>query len=244
VKPHPSIHQQVVEPEMVSIPSGSFLMGSLDGQENERPIHQVRLDAFALGKYQVTNREYQCFVEATGHAAAPFWQDERFRQSDQPVVGINWYDAVAYCEWLSRMTGQMYRLPTEAEWEYAARGGLESKRYPWGDEPPQAQRDYHLRWKDRPESVGLYPPNGYGLYNMSDNVHEWCSDWYDAAFYHSSPEHNPPGPSSGVRRASRGGSWRHQVKMTRCAARSAIPPAYHYSDYGFRLTRVDESCIG
>lgn len=221
---------------MVLIPGGSFLMGSHEGQDNERPVHRVWLDPFELGKYQVTNQAYRRFVEATGRPAPPFWQEERFSRPSQPVVGVNWFDAVAYCEWLNRMTGREYRLPTEAEWERAARGGREGKNYPWGDEPPQSQPDYHLRWRDEgPEDVGLYPPNGYGLYNIGDNVHEWCSDWYDPTYYQYSPERNPPGPPSGMRRASRGGSWRHHIKISRCAARSAIPPAYRYSDYGFRL---------
>jgi len=222
---------------MILIPGGSFLMGSDEDQENERPVHRVWLNPFELGKYQVTNQEYRRFVEATGHPVSSFWTDDRFNRPNQPVVGVNWFDAVAYCEWLSRVTERGYRLPTEAEWEYAARGGFEGKRYSWGDEPPQSQPDYHLRWQDGPEEVGLYPPNGFGLRNIGDNVHEWCSDWYDPTYYQSSPEKNPPGPISGTRRASRGGSWRHQIKISRCAARSSIPPAYRYSDYGFRLAR-------
>ncbi|MBI3952121.1 MAG: formylglycine-generating enzyme family protein [Acidobacteria bacterium] len=237
MRAHQHISQPVLEPEMALIPGRPFLMGSHDGRDNERPVHRVWVDSFEIGKYQVTNREYRCFVEATGHLAPPFWQDEHFHRPNQPVVGVNWFDAVAYCEWLSRVSGREYRLPTEAEWERAARGGLEGKRYSWGDEPPPSQPDYHLRWPDGPEDVGLSPPNGYGLYNIGDNVHEWCLDWYDPNYYQYSLERNPLGPPNGTRRASRGGSWRHQIKISRCAARSAIPPAYHYSDYGFRLAR-------
>lgn len=222
-------------PEMVLIPGGYFLMGSEDGQENGKPVHRVWVDSFELGKYQVTNREYGYFVEATGHVPPPFWPDDNFNRPHQPVVGVNWFDAVAYCEWLRRETGRPYRLPTEAEWERAARGGLEGKRYPWGDEPPEEQPDCSLRWLEGPEEVGLYPPNGYGLYNIGDNVHEWCSDWYDPMYYHYSPEKNPQGPPTGTRRASRGGSWRHHMKISRCAARSSIPPSYRYADYGFRV---------
>jgi formylglycine-generating enzyme required for sulfatase activity len=95
-----------------------------------------------------------------------------------------------------------------------------------------------VRWKNAPEEVGLYAPNPFGLYNPGDNVHEWCADWYDADYYARSPERNPQGPKSGVRKASRGGSWRHHVKVTRTAARSSIPPEFKYADYGFRLART------
>jgi formylglycine-generating enzyme required for sulfatase activity len=229
--------QLVIEPEMVLIPAGSFLMGSEDGPENERPVHRLWVDSFELGKYQVTNREYRRFVETTGYGPPPNWNDASFNRPDQPVVGISWYDAVAYCEWLSRETNRAYRLPTEAEWERAARGGVEGRRYWWGDEPPEQQPDYARRWREGPEPVGRYQPNGFGLYNIGDNVHEWCADWYDPTYYHHSPETNPQGPPTGTRRASRGGSWRHQIKLSRCAARSSIPPSYRYADYGFRVAR-------
>jgi len=151
------------------------------------------------------------------------------------VVAVSWLDAVAYCEWLSVACAKHYRLPTEAEWERAARGGAENSPYPWGDCPPEKLPEYANRWKTGPEPVGLYSPNAYGLYNLGDNVHEWCSDWYDAGYYACSPERNPPGPAKTSRRASRGGSWRHHIKVTRTAARSSIPPEFKYADYGFRI---------
>src|SRR5436309_1865426 len=113
-----------------------------------------------------------------------------------PVVAMSWHEAASYCEWLSGMTGKRYRLPTEAEWERAARGGQESFLYPWGDAPPETIPDYDKRWKLGPEPVGLYKPNGYGLYNVGDNVHEWCSDWHADGYYARSPERNPEGPKS------------------------------------------------
>jgi formylglycine-generating enzyme required for sulfatase activity len=154
-----------------------------------------------------------------------------------PVVSVSWDEAVAYCDWLSCATGKQYCLPTEAEWERAARGGAEGLLYPWGDAPPEFVPDYATRWKKGPEPVGFYPPNTYGLYNLGDNIHEWCADWYDDGYYAHSPERNPRGPVSGSRRASRGGSWRHHIKVTRTAARSSIPPEFQYADYGFRIAR-------
>jgi formylglycine-generating enzyme required for sulfatase activity len=148
---------------------------------------------------------------------------------------VNWFDAVAFCRWLSGQMEMHFRLPTEAEWEFAARGG-EQRVYPWGDTP----REYPAaRWEKGPEPVGETGPNAYGLFDMCENVHEWCSDWFDAGYYAVSPEENPPGPQRGTRRASRGGAWRHHVKFCRCAARSSIPPEFRYADFGFRLAATD-----
>jgi len=169
----------------------------------------------------------------------PFWSDPNLNQPEQPVVGVSWYEATRYCEWLGVTTGNNFRLPTEAEWERAARGGREGTLYAWGDAPPQSLPWYAercaARWKTGPETVGGGEPNAYGLYNMCDNVHEWCSDWYSADYYAVSTERNPCGPETGDRRASRGGSWRHHIKVSRCAARSSIPPEFQYADYGFRV---------
>jgi len=223
------------EPSLIEIPEAWFLMGSDTGQDCERPIHRVWIDAFRLAAAQVTNTEYDCFLRAPSHVAPPFWQDPNFNHPQQPVTGVSWFEATRYCEWLSGQTGRKYRLPTEAEWELAARGGLEQKNFPWGNAPPQSRPNYLTRWQTGPEPVARYSPNAFGLYDICDNVHEWCSDWYDPNYYAVSPERNPRGPESGKRKSSRGGSWRHHVKVARCSARSSIPPDFQYADYGFRV---------
>jgi len=224
-------------------------MGCDSGQDNEKPVHRVWVDEFLLAARQVTNAEYSGFLHDTETLPPPFWSDPAFNNPAQPVVGVSWHDAVRYCEWLSETIGKSppgtkFRLPTEAEWERAARGGRDGALYPWGDVPPQSLAGYAERsadyWKTGPEPVARAEANAYGLYNMCDNVHEWCSDWYAPEYYAVSPERNPRGPEAGERRASRGGSWRHHVKMSRCAARSSIPPEFKYADYGFRVARYVE----
>jgi len=230
-------------PTLVRIPAGWFLMGCDSGQDNEKPVHRVWVDEFLLAACQVTNQDYGRFLRGTTSLPRllppPFWSDPAFNHPAQPVVGVSWHEAVRYCEWLSASAGGRFRLPTEAEWERAARGGAEGALFPWGDALPQSLRAYDDRcaglWKTGPEPVGGGEPNAYGLYNMCENVHEWCSDWYAPDYYAVSPERNPRGPETGERRSSRGGSWRHHVKMSRCAARSSIPPDFKYADYGFRV---------
>jgi formylglycine-generating enzyme len=223
-------------PEMMVIPASFFLMGSDAGPENEMPRHRVWLDSFAVAKFPVTNREYKIYVEDCQARAAPFWSETMFADPEQPVVGVSWQDAIAYCAWLRARTGEAFRLPSEAEWEKAARGRRQDTLYPWGDDPP-CERPYsgYNTTTGGPQRVGMNEPNDFGLYDMSEGVHEWCSDYYDYHYYGYSPERNPQGPPSGLRRASRGGSWRHRIKFSRCAARSSLPPDFKYSDYGFRL---------
>jgi formylglycine-generating enzyme required for sulfatase activity len=222
-------------PRMVTIPAGWFLMGSETGQDNERPVHRVWIDTFQLAVHQVTNTAYSQFLRDQGKLPPPFLQDPAFSHPEQPVVGVSWHEATGYSDWLSQMTNRPYRLPTEAEWERAARGGVEGALFPWGNAAPDSLPNYAARWQSGPEPVGLSAPNAYGLFDMCANVHEWCSDWYAAEYYAVSPDRNPRGPETGVRRASRGGSWRHHIKVTRCAARSSIPPHLQYADYGFRV---------
>jgi len=220
-----------IEPEMIYIPAGLFLMGSEDGADNEAPVHRVWVDAFAIAKYPVTRREYAIFIDMTGRQPTRFWHGPKFQGPDQPVAGPSWYDAEAYCQWLCDLTGKLYHLPTEAEREKAARGGLEGAQYPWGDELPA---DHEGGRKTPLKPVGTEGPNGYGLYNMSEGVHEWCADYYSPDYYATSPSRNPKGPEYSARRAARGGSWRHSIRFARCAARSSIAPDKQFSDFGFR----------
>jgi sulfatase modifying factor 1 len=232
----PNFHRsQISEPVMLRIPEGWFRMGCDAGRDDEKPEHRVWVNAFELAVFQTTNADYAHFLRETLHPPPLHWDDPNFADSQQPVVAVSWFDAVAFCDWLSRTLDKQFRLPTEAEWERAARGGKDAELFPWGSSAPEELPDYANRWKTGPEPVGMYAPNPYGLYNLGDNVHEWCADWYDAGYYAHSPERNPQGPLVGSRRASRGGSWRHHIKVTRTAARSSIPPEFKYADYGFRV---------
>lgn len=228
-----------VAPALVQIPGMDFLMGSDNGQDCERPVHRIWIDSFLLAATQVTNEEFGLFLRATSSTPPPFWNDPKFNHPRQPAAGVSWHQAVRYCEWLMLQTGRRFRLPSEAEWECAARGGLEQKQFPWGDDPPQSLPNYGTRWQTGPEPVAQYAPNRFGLYDIGDNVHEWCSDWYEPNYYATSPDRNPQGPDQSrlkpPRKSSRGGSWRHHIKVARCSARSSIPPEFQYADYGFRV---------
>jgi formylglycine-generating enzyme required for sulfatase activity len=219
--------------------------------ENETPRHIVHLDAFYMDAYEVTNAQYKSFLEAN-----PQWRKDRVdpqycesfylsswdgndyprREGDRPVESVSWHAADAYCRW----TGK--RLPTEAEWEKAARGGLTGKKYPWGDSfHRDAANSGGLAFgkmdMDRWECtapVGSFSPNGYGLYDMAGNVAEWCSDWYDEGYYAVSPQQNPAGPGSGLHRVVRGGGWTGGVVDLRAAHRSGHKPTSTFSDIGFR----------
>lgn len=222
-------------PEMVHVPEGWFDMGSVVGQDCEKPVHRVWVDSFSLAATQVTVAEYGRFLQETGAPPPPYWLDPCFNSPQQPVVGVSWCEAVAYCDWLTELMSSKYRLPTEAEWERAARAGLEGALFPWGNDPPSCRTAYSTRWKNGPEPVKQSEPDAYGLFEMCENVHEWCSDWFQSDYYAISPERNPTGPTSGKRKSSRGGSWRHHIKISRCSCRSSIPPEFQYADYGFRV---------
>ena len=225
----------------IALPGGVFEMGSA-GRPDELPRRLVRVRPFEVSLAPVTNLEFAAFLEATGHEFPGYWDDAQFHQPDCPVIGVSWFDAVDYCAWLSELLGRACRLPTEAEREYAARGGEPRGVYDWGDEPwSTGVHTFGAAGGDRPHPVGTTPPNGFGLYHMGDNVHEWCSDWYQPDGYarevrvDGQPLEDPRGPEEGVRRASRGGSWRHRVKVARIAARSSLTPEFRYNDYGMRV---------
>ena len=218
------------------IPAGRFRMGSDRGQDDERPIHTVYVDTFEMAIYPVTRAEYARFIAATGHETPRDWHDPAFAAADLPVVGVSWHDATAYCAWRAA-AGSAERLPTEAEWERAARGGVDDAAFPWGDAVPGWIPDDGRGPLPAPWPVTLGEPTVFGLVGIAANIHEWCADWHDRGYYAVSPEMNPQGPASGLRRASRGGSWRHAVTISRSAARSKIDPSFRYTDYGFRTVR-------
>jgi formylglycine-generating enzyme required for sulfatase activity len=254
-----------VVPRFVRVLPGEFTMGADEGEEDERPAHRVVLDAYYISAYTVTNEEYAAFVRETSHPApavrdlprvvtpareamfrefaAPYvWHDGRPpRERDQhPVALVAYDDGVAYCAWLSRAIGQAVRLPTEAEWERAARGGIDSRRYPWGDDidPSRANflPDLALKKHRGTRPVGCYPPNALELFDMSGNVWEWVSDWYRADAYRNGELRNPKGPTFGTLRIVRGGSWvTHDVSQLRCAHRHQVPADTYAYSVGFRV---------
>jgi formylglycine-generating enzyme required for sulfatase activity len=180
---------------------------------------------YRLGRTPVTNREYAPFLAAGRAPEPPWWRDGRFSAGELPVVGVTWDDASSYCGWLGEAAGGIWRLPSEQEWEYAACGGLSEPRTSWGEAvPPGEIPEGPL---DGPWPAGVGVPNGYGLCDMGTIVHEWCLNWRDPGLL-------PPSPP---RRASRGGSWRHAIRWSAPSASSSLPPAYRYSDYGFRVLR-------
>ena len=234
--------------KMVLIPAGSFEMGDhFNEPENwmkdARPVHTVELDAFYMDIYEVTVGQFKKFVKLTNYDYAGDWQDvaKYSPADDHPMVYVNWGDAYAYAKWAGK------RLPTEAEWEYAARGGLIGKRYPWGDDESVAGDYAHYSsWNDGKgitKFVGSLKPNGYGLYDMAGNVWEWCPDWYDEDYYGYSPLSNPQGPVSGSRRVFRGGSWNTFVIGDLRVARRLSNTSPDHRNYiiGFRC--VSESLV-
>jgi formylglycine-generating enzyme required for sulfatase activity len=225
-------------PQVAKIPEGEFLMGCAEGRDDEQPVHQVTVDSFEMGIYTTTNQEYRIFLGETDGAFPPLLNDPLFNHSRQPVVSVSWEDAVSYCTWLTVLTEKKYRLPTEAEWEWASRQMKNEKLYPWGNDDPSLVEIYRDGWRDnRPQVVGQQSANLFGLFNVGDNVHEWCADWYAKDYYQRSPKQNPFNSTPTERKSSRGGSWRHKVKVSRCAARSSLHPSFRYPDYGFRVVR-------
>lgn len=219
--------------EMVLIPGGEFLMGSSRGEDS--PVHKVYVDSFYIDKYEVTNAQYLAFCEATGHRLPMFWGMAGFRcgpdYPDHPVVTVNWVDAKVYAEWCSK------RLPTEAEWECAARGGLEGMTYPIGNTLTPSDGNYSKSDKRGSVAVGSYPPNGFGLHDMQGNVVEWVADWYDPDYYASGLTENPKGPEVGKFKVIRGGGWHSGPSCNAAHFRNALPPGWLDFNVGFRCAK-------
>ena len=216
-------------PKEIRIPAGDFLMGVIRGKEN--PVHTVYLDAFYIDALEVTNAEYRKFVEAKGHKPPRYWNDPKYNADKQPVVGITYSDAQAYCQWVGK------RLPTEAEWERAARGP-HSRLFPWGDRFDAQRTNTRETKHRRPLPVGSYP-NGdspEGVLDMSGNVWEWCHDWFDKEYYQQTTMKNPTGPESGKKRVIRGGGW--TAPHTDMAHRRGEKPNKTYPSLGFRCART------
>ena len=202
---------------MVQIPAGEFWMGRSNampedaedrwprGWLDDRPANLINVDAFSIDKYEVTNADYAKFLEAKGGKPPWHWPEGRIAegQENQAVSNVNWFEATEFCKWAGK------RLPTEAEWEKAARGGMDRKVFPWGDESngPEGGPFPAVINQNKAQAVGTLKPNGYGLYDMIGNVMEWTNDWFDAQYYNFMPKNNPKGPETGLYKSVRGGGW-------------------------------------
>jgi serine/threonine-protein kinase len=229
---------------MAYIPAGCFNMGDAfsEGLANERPVHNVCISAFEMDKWEVTNAKYKQCVDA-GVCTAPAYSTSWTRSSyygnptysNYPVIFVNWNQASTYCTWAGK------RLPTEAEWEYAARGGLAGKRYPWGDDAPTCSIENFSSCVGDTNAVGSYPANGYGLYDMEGNVGEWVNDWFSATYYQYCVEYgivnDPPGPMIGTFRDFRGGYWGFASWFQRVAYRTYNNPSGPFMYLGIRCAQ-------
>ncbi|MGD0827784.1 MAG: formylglycine-generating enzyme family protein [Desulfobaccales bacterium] len=245
--PLPAFSQEILESQGLRfrlIPGGSYLLGSpaieAGRYADEAAPHLVELEAFYLAVSDTTNAQYHQFLKATGHQAPLYWQDKNLNGPTQPVVGVTWDDAAAFCRWLTQVTGVEHRLPTEAQWEAAARGGLAGQPYPWGSEAPDAggvrRANFHRAATGQDSyrfttPVGSFRANGFGLFDMAGNVSQWCQDQYEPLA--ASGPFRP-----GVQRLLKGGSWFSQARDLRAAARQAASPRYADGYIGFRVVRL------
>ncbi len=231
------------EDRMVLIPAGEFAMGrtrlTSDDKTgmrphillDDRPVHQVFLDAFRIDTHEVTQRDYAAFVAATGRRAPYHWRDGRPAAGSEefPVYNVDWNDADACCRWAGK------RLPTEAEWERAARGGREGLHYPWGDKIDVKQARFNTQ--NGPGPVGQYPANDFGLFDVTGGVSEWCADWFDKDYYGVSEARNPRGPAEGVNKVIRGGAWSDSAPRVTVFFRNWVRPSQRTPNIGFRCAR-------
>lgn len=219
---------QVPNFDMVYVEGGTFKMGSNNGEEDEKPVHKVTLSSFNIGKYEVTQTQWKAIM---GNNPSKFQNCD-----DCPVENVSWYDIEEFLKKLNQKTGKNYSLPTEAEWEYAARGGKQSKGYEYaGSDTIDNVAQYDGNNNKSTKSVGSKSPNELGIYDMSGNVWEWCNDLYDENYYKNSPANNPTGATEGKYRVLRGGSWLNSAAYCRVASRSYLNPAYRDVNFGFRL---------
>lgn len=229
------VPEPLIEQEMVIIPGGIFIMG--DSTEGDHfPPHEVSIDSFYVDKYEVTNAQYYNYCQETEADLPEFWGMTEFHSGmnfpNNPVTGISWSEANKYAEWAGK------RLLTEAEWEYAARGGLIGKKYPFGDEIDSTLANctfYGITKGIVP--VGSYASNQFGLFDMAGNVTEWVSDYYSASYYSSSPFENPTGPEDGKFKIIRGGGWHSGPYCNRVYFRNALPPNWRDFNIGFRCAK-------
>jgi formylglycine-generating enzyme required for sulfatase activity len=242
----PSSSQDTLEAQGIRfrlIPGGWYFLGSPPNEPgryaDEAPSHKVKLNPFYISATEITNAQYGRFLEVTGHKAPLYWEDKNLNGPTQPVVGVTWFDAVAFCQWLGKVTGIPHKLPSENQWEAAARGGLVSQPYPWGTEAPDAGGIFRANFRTAPPGatgftftapVGSFGANSYGLFDMAGNVFEWCQDRY--MLKHSGGPFKP-----GVLRLLKGGSWIHGPRALRNAARQSAPPTYADGYIGFRVMR-------
>jgi formylglycine-generating enzyme required for sulfatase activity len=233
--------EEPVPEEMVSIPAGSFIRGTDQGGFDEQPPRTLVLDAFAIDRYEVTNFQYQQFVNATGHrkSGPPSRYAKnmaRMRGINQPVVYVSWEDAEAYCQWKGK------RLPTEAEWEKAMRG-TDGRLWPWGnvEQPNGANWARVLDGHDVAASVGtvLTDKSPYGVMDGAGNVMEWVADWYAESYFREAPEQNPPSPEHGTYRVLRGGGYATTGADIRITSRSKMVPDFRDETIGFRCAVSD-----
>jgi formylglycine-generating enzyme required for sulfatase activity len=226
--------------EFVRVPEGCFQMGSPADEtgrdDDEGPVHEVCVDNFWMGRTEVTQGQWQ---EIMGYNPSHFKNG-----ADYPVEEVGWYDVQHYIQKLSSRSGNDFRLPTEAEWEYAARAGTHTP-FSFGQtiSPDQINYDGNFPYRDAPKGiyrqkptpVASFPANAFGLHDMHGNIYEWCQDWYEKNYYLNSPRSNPKGPSSGSGRVIRGGSWYLNASTCRSADRDRIRLDDHYNSLGFRL---------
>jgi formylglycine-generating enzyme required for sulfatase activity len=234
-----------VNNEMVLVPSGFFPMGSENGEKDEQPVHKVWLDSFYIDRYPITNAQYDLFVKETGHSKPLYLDDPKCNDPNQPVVGVSWRDALAYCSWRSKKENRDISLPTEAQWEKAARGD-DNRTYPWGNDAPDKKRAATEITEKMP-AVGMCElgSSPYGVFDLVGNVWNWCFDWYEREYYRKSPDKNPQGPEKAARKVVRGGNWVFlgccsgtPAYALRASRRNAFHPSIQKKSIGFRCVKA------